>query len=184
MEQLIAKHPQHVNAIDGYYMTPAVSALAGRHFQAAQLLHRNNSLVEPRGSFENTPLHSAAFYEDLEIVQVLLEYGVDVNTKNIYGCTPLDFASLGGRHNEHRVAQLLIEHGADPDTRDVEGFTPLHRASSSGRVEIVCLLIEHGANVEANDYQVTGRTPLDVASGEQREKIIKLLSEHLSSGIP
>jgi hypothetical protein len=178
VEQLIAKHPQHVNAIDGYYRTPAVAALAGRHFQLAQVLHRNKSSVEPRGSFENTPLHSAAYCGDLEMVQILLEYGVDVNTKNCYNFTPLDFASRGGHRNDPRVARLLIAHGADPNMLGWNDFTLLHRASNYGRIEIVRLLIEHGANVKAKDDE--GRTPLDVASGEQREEIIRLLLEHLA----
>ena len=172
----MAKHPQHVNAIDGYYRTPAVAALAERHFQLAQLLHRNESSVEPRGPFENTPLHSAAFYGYLEMVQVLLDYGVDFDAENSYRCTPLDFASHG-RHNEPRVVQLLIEHGADPNARDVKGSTPLHTASGGRMIEIVRLLIEHGANVEVKDNE--GRTPLDVASGKQRERIVEVLSEYI-----
>ena len=179
VEQLISKHPQHVNAVGGYYRTPAVAALAGRHFQLAQVLHRSKSSVEPRGVFENTPLHSAAYNGDLEMVQVLLEYGVNVNTQNRYCHTPLDFASRDGHRNDPRVARLLIAHGADPNTRNMEGFTPLHRASTYGRIEIVRLLIEHGANVEVKDDE--GNTPLDVASGEQHEEIIKLLLEYLAT---
>jgi hypothetical protein len=38
VEQLIVKHPQHVNALGGYYVTPAVAALVGRYFRLAQLL--------------------------------------------------------------------------------------------------------------------------------------------------
>jgi hypothetical protein len=181
VEQLIAKHPQHVNVIDGYYRTPAVAALAGRHFQVAQVLHRNGSSVEPRGILEFTPLHSAAYYGDLEMVQVLLEYGVDVNAKNDLGCTPLFCTAsslIGGHRNEHRVARFLIGHGADPNTRSVEGFTSLHLASENGRIELVRLLIELGANVEVKDDE--GRTPLDFASDRQREEIIKLLLEHLA----
>ncbi|KAI0269607.1 ankyrin repeat-containing domain protein, partial [Russula aff. rugulosa BPL654] len=60
-----------------------------------------------------------------------------------------------------------------------KGFTPLHKASASGRIEIVRLLIEHGANVEAKDY--LGQTPLDVARlYNGREEMIKLLSEHVA----
>ncbi|KAI0269072.1 ankyrin repeat-containing domain protein, partial [Russula aff. rugulosa BPL654] len=58
------------------------------------------------------------------------------------------------------------------------GFTPLHQASANGRIEIVRLLIEHGANVEAKNDE--GETPLDVARVVQREEIIKLLSEHVA----
>ncbi len=174
-EQLIVKYPQHVNAIDGYYMTPAVAALAGRHFQLAQVLHRNGSSVEPRDNSENTPLYSAAFYGDLEMVQVLLEYGVDINAQNRYGRTPLSFASLDDR-DDPRVARLLVERGADPNTRNWISFTPLLDALEARMIEIARVLIELGASVEVKDNG--GRTPLDIASGEQREEIIKLLLEH------
>ena len=172
----MAKNPQHVNAIDSYYRTPAVAALAGRHFQVAELLHRNNSSVEPRGAYGHTPLHSAARYGDLEMVQVLLEYGVDVNAENEFLDTPLNFALLHDHQIDPRVARSLVEHGADPNRRGFQGFTGLHRASKSGQFEIVRLLIEHGANVEVKNDE--GTTPLDDASGEQHEDIIKLLLEH------
>jgi ankyrin repeat protein len=112
VKQLMAKHPQHVNAIGGPYRTAAVAALARRHFELARVLHRNGSSVEPRGTNENTPLHAAALFGDLEIAQVLLDCGVDVNTRNSNGLTPLDNAVYGGRNNEPRVTQLLIRHGA------------------------------------------------------------------------
>jgi ankyrin repeat protein len=112
VDKLIAKHPEHASAITGWYGTPAVAALAGRHFQLAQVLHRNKSFVEPRGIVEDTPLHSAVSYGDLEMVQVSLEFGVDVNAMNTSGLTPLSYALFGGHHNGSRVAQLLIEHGA------------------------------------------------------------------------
>jgi ankyrin repeat protein len=175
VEQLIVKHPQHVNAIGGYYMTPAVAALAGRHFQLAQVLHRNGSSVDPLGEF-GSPLHSAAYYEDLEMVQVLLDHGAGVNTRSDFSSTPLGFASQG-RFNDPRVVRLLLDHGADTNGVVLGGdLTPLHRASIHGRIEIARLLVEHGASVEVKDRE--GRTPLDVASGKQRDEIIKLLLEH------
>jgi ankyrin repeat protein len=80
-----------------------VAALAGRHFELAQVLHRYKSSVEPWGYFENTPLHSAAAYGNLEMVQVLLEYGVDANAQNRFRRTPLDFTLPGGHYNRLRV---------------------------------------------------------------------------------
>jgi hypothetical protein len=175
VEQLIVKHPQHVNAIGGWYMTPAVAALARRHFQVAQVLHRNGSSVDPQGHAKNTPLHAAAYKEDPEMAQVLLDYGVDVNARNSGGETPLYFATKG-RFLNPRAVRLLLDHGADPNVLSQDGLTPLHRASQYGRIEMVRLLVEHGACVDVQDDE--GRTPLDFASGEQRDEIIKLLSEH------
>ena len=174
VEQLIIKYPRHVNAIGGYYMTPAVASLAGGHLELAQVLHRNGSSVEPQGNAKNTPLHSAAFYGDLEMVQVLLECGADVNARNCSSRPPLSFTSLGYRDHP-RVARLLIERGADPNARDWKGLTPLHFASKEGKIETARILIEHGASVDVKDND--DMTPLDIASRARREDIIKLLSE-------
>jgi|SRR6267154_3630670 len=109
------------------------------------------------------------------MVQVLLEYGVDVNAQNSYCDTPLEFASYGSGE-QSRVARLLIEQGADPNVRCWEGFTPLNRALERRRIEIAHVLIERGASVQVKDDN--GRTPLDIASEEQREEILNLLLEH------
>ena len=176
VEQLIPKHPQHVNAIGGHFRTPAVAALAGRHFEIAKVLHRNKSSLEPHGCCSVTPLHSAAFYGNLEMIQVLLDYGVDVHAKRSGGGTPLHEAVDGIHHCDARIVRLLIAHGADPNKRNEYGTTPLHLAAAAeGMVEIVRLLIEHGADVEAKDD--AGKTPLNFAT---HEEVMKLLSEHLA----
>jgi ankyrin repeat protein len=158
VEKLIVEHPEQVGAIGGYYWTPAVAALAGRHFQIAQVLHRNGSSVNPPGGPENSTLHSAAAYGDLEMVQVLvLDYGIDVDVRNTVGATPLLVAS--SRVNTSGVVRWLLDHGADPDAQIRDGSSPLHQAIRYGMIELVGVLVEHGANVETKDEE--GRTPLD-----------------------
>jgi hypothetical protein len=182
VERLIVKYPQHVNVIGGFYMTPAVAALAGRHFQLAQVLHRNGSSLDPRNQYQSTPLHAIASGKDVEMVQVLLDCGVDVNSLDTFGSTPLDFASSTGLQssfNEPGIVRSLLDHGAIPNVRAegrTDGLTTLHRAILKGRIEMVRLLVEHGANVEMKDQR--GRTPLDLALAEQRDDIINLLLEH------
>ncbi|XP_042882906.1 adhesion G protein-coupled receptor L2-like isoform X2 [Penaeus japonicus] len=68
-----------------------------------------------------------------------------------------------------RVSRLL-EQGVQVDARDKQGWTPLHNAANSGNEELVRLLLTHGADVNAKDYQY-GRTPLHLAvwSGKKRE---------------
>ena len=74
VEHLIVKYPQHVNARDGHYMSPAVAALARRHFQVANLLHLRGSSVNFQGNAGASPLHFASHTGDLEMVGKLLEY--------------------------------------------------------------------------------------------------------------
>ena len=176
VEQLIIKYPQHVDVNGGCCMTPVVAALAGRHFQLAQFLHRNGSSVPPRGLVGRSPLHSAVYFEDLEMVQVLLDYGVDVNAQTDSGINPLNFAPSGTFFNDPRVVQMLLDYGADPNIQAKTGRIPLLQASKSGKIEMVRILVEHGASVEVEDGQ--GKTPFDYASGEHRDDIIKLLLEH------
>jgi hypothetical protein len=179
VEQLIASHPQHVNTIGGYYMTPAVAALAEGHLELTQVLHRNGSSLEPRGDLGWSPLHSVAYNGDLEMIQVILDYAVDINAQTDAGSTPLLMASWQHFNDpDFRVVRLLLDHGADPNLQAEDGETPLHRASRDGKIEMTRSLVEHGASVELQDK--AGKTPLDVASELRQDDIVKLLLEHRS----
>ena len=187
---LVVKYPQDVNTSGGYYVTPLVAALAGRHFQTAKLLHDNGAHVDVRGRDEETPLHSAAWYGDLEMVQVLLDYKADVNVLGHGGWTPIHYTSSGLsprllpqniRQLFPDVARLLLEHGADLNARTNSGHTPLYLAAEKEIVEVVRVLLEHGANVGVADNK--GMTPYEAASERGCDEIMKLLSEHGAMGV-
>ena len=177
VEHLIVKYPEHMNAIGGCYGTPAVAALAGRHFHLAQVLHRNGSSVDPRCRDGFSTLQSAAIYGgDLEMVRILLDYGVDVNAQNECGYTALLYASYTPFNSDDPIVLgLLLDHRADLNVETKDGLTPLHIALGNRKIEKAGLLVERGASVEVQDKH--GRTPLDVASEEHRDKIITLLLE-------
>ncbi|MCY4200242.1 MAG: ankyrin repeat domain-containing protein [Gammaproteobacteria bacterium] len=92
-------------------------------------------------------------------VQVLIEAGADVNEKDVYGNTPLHWATLRG--DDAAIAKLLIEAGSDTETQDSRGSTPLHWAVSDGNLSIARLLIEAGADV--NRQRTDGAAPLHLA---------------------
>ena len=50
-------------------------------------------------SYGNTALHRASYHGHLEIVQLLLCQGADVNIRDNHGSTALDLASYRGRLN-------------------------------------------------------------------------------------
>ena len=176
VEHLIVKYPQQVNASGGFYMTPVVAALAGRHFQLAKLLHRNGSSVDPRGSGGQSPLYSVAYYGDLELVGALLSHKADIKAHDRRDRTPLHTASQGGHGNGPKVVQLLLEHEADPNARTSDGETPLHHASHHGRCEVARLLLKHGADLNARTRD--GSTPLHHASLYRQRGVAQLLLEH------
>ena len=190
VQHLIIKHPQDVNANGGYYMRPLLAALAGKHFQTAELLHHNGADCADshlHGYLLRTPLHSAAYYGDLEVVQKLIQYDVNINAKGSDGRTPLHLApGDSGTKNlsvpRPSIYRLFLAHGADVNARAENGSTPLHKASNFATPEVVRVLLEHGADVKAEDNG--GRTAFQVAErrGESgvgdTDEVMKLLLEH------
>jgi hypothetical protein len=177
VEHLITKHPQDVNADGGHYVRPLVAALAGEHFQTADLLRHNGADLDARGRFGRIPLHGAAYSGNLEVVRILIEYDpANINARDQYGETPLHWASRGHKFKDGSVIRLLLEHGADVNAQSRTGWTPLHLAPGWGKLEVVRLLLEHGADVEAK--RIDGKTALQVATDRGHDEAVKLLREH------
>jgi ankyrin repeat protein len=178
VEHLITRCSQDVNADGGYYVRPLAAALAGEHFQTADLLHHNGADAHVPGCYMWTLLHSAAYYGNLKVVQKLVEYEADFNVKDMYGWTPLYLISDGTYFKDDSIFRLLLEHSDDVNMRASMGQTPLHRGSYYGALEVVRLLLEHGADVELKDDD--GNTALQraVSGFGKHEEVMTLLREH------
>jgi ankyrin repeat protein len=177
VEHLITKHPQDVNADGGWYVRPLVAALAGEHFQTADLLRHNGADLDVRGDSGRNPLHAAAYSGNLEVVRILIEYNpADINARDKTGLTPLLWVSASHNHKDGSVTQLLLEHGADINTQNEYGGTPLHYASDYGALEVVRVLLEHGADVEVKRND--GQTALQIAAARGYDEVVELLRKH------
>ncbi|KAM9446412.1 tankyrase, TRF1-interacting ankyrin-related ADP-ribose polymerase b [Clarias gariepinus] len=91
----------------------------------------------------STPLHFAAGYNRVAVVEYLLQHGADVHAKDKGGLVPLHNACSYGHYE---VAELLVRHGASVNVADLWKFTPLHEAAAKGKYEICKLLLKHGAD--------------------------------------
>jgi ankyrin repeat protein len=58
--------------------------------------------------------------------------------------------------------KALLEAGADPDAKTPDGDSALHLAAFAGKMDIVRVLVEGGANVNLKD--AAGKTALQVVS--------------------
>ncbi|QRV89861.1 ankyrin repeats [Ceratobasidium sp. AG-Ba] len=89
-------------------------------------LQRVRELVEEQGISPNapddvigyTPMHAAASYGHLNILEYLIGKGGDVNITDEEGDTPLYTAETV------TVAQFLVEHGAEVDIKNSEDQSP------------------------------------------------------------
>ncbi len=63
--------------------------------------------------------------------------------------------------------QLLIDAGADINAANEAGFTALHGAAFVGINEVVHVLVDQGANLDAQDFME--RTPFRIAEGAKQQ---------------
>ena len=139
----------------------------------------------------NTPLHDAAWAGDLETVKLLLALGADptVRDREFHG-TPLGWAAYNRQHAViacllpfadvfdavrvdavERVAALLREDPARARAVDAQGCPLVFyvHAGSKRTPELLALLVQHGADLNARDR--SDRTALDAALANGHDQL-------------
>jgi len=115
-----------------------------------QLLLENGADANARDYAEVTPLMSATYNGDKDVVSLLLAHHAEVNAKGNSGRSPLHYAVWRNQNNADAIpiAEILIAAGADVNARDSSGQTPL-KWIGTGKQEhyakMAALLRQHGA---------------------------------------
>ncbi|PKA66067.1 E3 ubiquitin-protein ligase KEG [Apostasia shenzhenica] len=109
-----------------------------------------------------------------DLVQLILEFGADVEGRGRTGRSPLEAAAGAG---EALIAELLLARGASTERSPGSTWGPLHHAAARGYSELLRLLLLKGAAVDAP--ATDGRTALHLAASERRRECAALL---LSAG--
>ncbi|CAG9977300.1 unnamed protein product [Clonostachys byssicola] len=139
------------------------AAVRGRDLVAVKLLLELG--VDINGDELRTPLHTAMFHTDSAIAKLLLENGADIEAHDYEHITPLQQAVINGFVEPTRLllsmgADVNAAHTFEPENhrgRNSPAFrTPLMLACGLRRSKEVCLemvqlLLDHGANVHIND---------------------------------
>ena len=135
-------------------------------------LMKEGADVNVRNQHGETPLMAATFHENIPIMDMLIDYGGDVNAYvDANSETALNYAA---RQNCGKAMELLINKGADVNTRDQHGDTPLMVAAFYGNAPIMEMLIHNGSDVNArNDENL--KTALHCAAGKYSAKPMGLL---------
>ncbi len=128
--------------------------------------------VDVADSDYRTPVMFAAFNGHSAVVAFLHEHGAVINTKDINGRTPLLYASSGPFPG---TVDYLLKNGAEVDIQGtLEGFTALMTAAAEGQVDVVRVLLEHGADKDLEDKD--GDTALSFARQNGHSEVIELLT--------
>lgn len=139
-----------------------------------------------RGLHEQTVLMAAALSGNPALVEHVLQWDVDVNTRDDGGRTALMLCltsdrlmrpkPVGTNMDVYDVIELLLLHGIDSGMSEHHGITPLHVACVRGRFDLAQLLLKFNAPVNVTDEW--GFTPLERAYSSGDTQIIEMLIGH------
>jgi ankyrin repeat protein len=99
---------------------------------------------------DSLPLGWAAYHNQLDTAEILIQYGADVNARDSFDQTALHVCAQKGVPD---IAKFLIQHGADVNIQDESGRTPLAVAleqadldheSAWGKRKVAKILKKHG----------------------------------------
>jgi ankyrin repeat protein len=137
---------------------------------ARKLLERTPALVDATQPFGITALHVAAEVGDTAMIDLLLRFGADVNSRR-QGAdeTPLAAAVRTG---QLKAVRALLAHGADLGFTSGNGQSLLSIAARHGHEELVRLLLDRKLDPNGG---VPADWPLRTAASAGHLEIVRLL---------
>jgi ankyrin repeat protein len=104
----------------------------------------------------------AAQSGDVALMKLLLARGADPKIATAHNDTALAVASGIGwvegvtfewsPQESLEAVKMCLDLGIDPNVSDDQGRTALHGAAHKGRTDVIQLLVDHGASLEAHDH--------------------------------
>lgn len=167
------------------------NAIYSHNLQKIEKCLDENVNIDVKNNLELTPLMIVSKKGSIELTELLIQYGADVNATTATGYSVLmnasersdaDICEYGISSFHLHCIQLLIDNGADVNAKDENGKTPLIYACLNRNLYcdenfgIVKLLVQNGADVNAKDNY--GNIALDYAQNLNMEEIAKFLIEN------
>ena len=176
VQQIIASHPEQVDADDEYEWRPIFHASLGKHLAVVRFLIASGADL---ASHDGYVLHYAAEVPgNQEIVNLLVQYGAldaHVHPSSDLGRQLLAAIFLNDVNRCRELLRMHPELATEIDGRDDQ---PIHHAARNGSVDIVRLLADVGASVDAVGRR--GHTVLYCAAGHGHLQTVRFL---LSRGV-
>ena len=169
--------------------TPLHVAVSSCRANMVQLLLAHpGTNFNARDDYGHTPLQDAAKSCDGDVIDLLLAHpGADPNIlfttqKNapMGSNEEMSLLHLAARHSNAAGAETLLVNGANLSPVTANGTTPLHFAATWNMIDVTDVLLRHGADPNAHDYD-EGRTPLHAAviwNGLEKQHVTFLLLAH------
>ena len=91
-------------------------------------------------NYGRTPLHYAAKFNKISVIDLLIKQNIEINTKDICGNTPLLLAVLSGNHN---IIKYLLENNADLKTTNNFKYNIFHLLVEKNDINTMKYLLDN-----------------------------------------
>ena len=187
--EILLQHGADLEARDSQNRTPLLTAVAGLHDEATELLlslgANPNVQIELPGKIRNgyTPVHMAVSrYEDTDPLRKILAHpGINPNIRDARGNTALFKATV---EDDIEKVRILLRHpDVNPNRTGENGRTPLHIAVIYQFTEVFRALLAH-PDIDPNVQDDEGRTPLQEAIRRSPTEFRDELRDHPDTDLP
>jgi ankyrin repeat protein len=139
-------------------------------FHKGQEVITQARLIDEKRQKDFQELIHGATTGDAHAVKKLIENGVNPNTSDPTGLTPLMAASHNGKVE---ILELLLNAGVPIDSKDSSGYTALMFSCNAGQISCAHFLIERGSYV--NEVDNDGSTAIMFSAQHGYNDIVRLL---------
>ncbi|RAO71367.1 uncharacterized protein BHQ10_007379 [Talaromyces amestolkiae] len=158
-----------VNAKGGKYGTALQAAVVMGHFDTVKFLIDNGADVSVYAGLYSYAICAAGSGGHLDIIKLLVESGADLESED----DPDKYRLIHYGSYNPQIMRMCLDHCANTEARDSRGRTALYWTGISGYLECAQMLIDAGAdiNAEVEDWG----SPLYAAVKNNHFDIVKLL---------
>ena len=144
MVRLLLLYGADPNGADEHEATPLHAATELCFIEAASMLLKYGANPNQCGGQDESALAMAVVGNRHEFFQLYLQYGADVNEVMADGNTVMVKAMT--KTMPVKLVEFMLRYGGDPNGKNGEGVSPLFQSISVNRVDLMTVLLDHGAD--------------------------------------
>jgi S1-C subfamily serine protease len=190
IEQLV-KSGANVNAVyENKYgvSSPLAAAINTNNLQVIEYLVKSGAMHSYDGGLiyekaKLTGLLHAAGFGTTDSLQILIDQGADVNYLQINSNGSWYPLTIAAQQRKNANALLLIKNGADVSvSAGVDSDTPLHYAVAFENIELIHILLEHGADISKKNKK--GLNPVEFAIRFNKKDSLAAIANYAEKSTP